>query len=343
MKKLLSLFLVLALLLVSFTACGGNEAGNNNENGGNNGNNAQSTPVTIRLGGMTGPTSIGMAKLLKNDQAGTSANDYEFVKAADGAAIKTMLLQGEVDVAAIPANLASALYKATGGKIVLLAVNTLGVVSLIEKGETLSTFADLKGKTVYAPSTAKGAIPELVFNYLLTQNGIDPATDINMQWIPAANLAATLNTEEGAVVLSPQPNATAILSKVEGAREAFNLNTEWQNQENGSEYITGVVVARKEFLEANTAAVNAFLDEYKASIAYANENAEDTAAIVSEFGILDLATPMIAKSIPACNIAYLDGAEMKSAMSRYIDLLFPLSPQAFGGEKPTDGFYYVKQ
>ncbi len=331
MKKIISLLLVFALLLLSLAAC----TGDSDQDGG--------TPTVIRLAGMTGPTSIGMAKLLADDQNGTAANDYEFTLAADGAAIKTKLLQGEIDVAAVPANLASALYKATGGEIVLLAVNTLGVVSLLEKGETVSTFADLKGKTVYAPATAKGAIPEIVFNYFLTENGIDPATDITVEWVAANTLAPTLKTVEGAVVLSPQPNATAILSSVEGAREALNLNNEWKSLENGSEYITGVLVCRKAFLTENTAAVNAMLSEYEASIKYANEHPAETAATVSEFGILTIPAAMIERAIPACNVAYLDGAEMKSAMKTYIDLIFDIAPAAFGGAKPDDGFYYIAE
>ncbi len=332
MKKILSLILVFVLLTLSFTAC-------TKPDGDQNGD----TKTVIRLAGMTGPTSIGMAKLLADDKNGTAANDYEFTLAADGAAIKTKLLQGEIDVAAIPANLASALYKATGGEIVLLAVNTLGVVSLLEKGEAISSFADLKGKTVYAPATAKGAIPEIVFNYFLTANGIDPATDITVEWVPANTLAPTLKTVEGAVVLSPQPNATAILSSVEGAHEALNLNSEWKALDNGSEYITGVLVCRKAFLTENTAAVNAMLSEYKASIEYANGHPTETAETVSEFGILTIPAAMIAKAIPACNVAYMDGAEMKSAMKTYIDLIFDIAPTAFGGAKPDDGFYYIAE
>ena len=335
MKKIISLLLVFALLALAFTAC------TDNTDGGGSGDGA--TPVTVRLAGMTGPTSIGMAKLLADDKAGTSANDYEFTLAADGAAIKTKLLQGEVDVAAIPANLASALYKATNGEIVLLAVNTLGVVSILEKGETITSFADLKGKTVYAPATAKGAIPEIVFNYFLKANDIDPATDLTVEWVPANTLASTLKTTEGAVILSPQPNATAILSSVEGAREALNLNNEWEALENGSEYITGVLVCRKAFLTANTAAVNAMLTEYEASIKYANEHPAETAATVSEFGILTIPAPMIQKAIPACNVSYIGGAAMKSAVSTYINLLFDIAPAAFGGVKPDDGFYYIAE
>ena len=322
MKKILSLLLALVLAVLPLAACSPEE------------------PTTVRLGGMTGPTSIGMAKLLESDKNGTSKNDYEFTLATAGDEIKTKLIQGELDIAAIPANLASALYNATEGKIKLLAINTLGVVSILEKGNSVNAWADLAGKKVYAPATAKGAIPELVFNYLLSANGV---TGVTMEWVEATQLAAKLKTEAGAIVLSPQPNASAILTAVEGSREALNLNNEWKKLDNGAEYITGVVVARTEFIENHPKAVKNFLEEYEESVSYVSaDTAEEVAKLVTEFKILTIPEGVIKKAIPACNIDYIDGEDMKTAMSNYIDLLFDQSPKAFGGKKPDDGFYYVK-
>ncbi len=325
LKRTIALLLALLLCALPLVACN---------------DPAPDEEVTVRLAGMTGPTSIGMVKLLKEDANGTSAVDYEFTLAQSGADIRAKLLQGEVDIAAIPANLAVNLYNNTEGKVTLLAVNTLGVVSILEKGNTVTGFADLAGKTVYAPSTAKGAIPELVFRYFLSVNGVNEA-DVDVQWIDATALAAKLKTEEGVLVLSPQPNATAILKNVEGAREALNLNDEWKKLNNGTEYITGVVVARTAFLEKHTDLVDAFLAEYEASIDYANQSVADTAALVSEFNILAVPVPVITEAIPACHIAFMDGEEMKAAVGAYVDLLFDLAPAAFGSAKPNDGFYYV--
>ena len=348
MKKLLAIFLTLSLLLLALVGCGegantggGNEDGNGNGNGGNQ----AADDVTIRLGGMTGPTSIGMAKLLADDKAGTAKNDYEFVLAADGADMKAKLIAGEVDVAAIPANLAAALYKATGGKIQVVAVNTLGVVSLLEKGNTVNSLADLAGKTVYAPASAKGAIPEIVFSYLLSEAGLTLGEDVKVEWLATAPgganpLAPKLKT--GEIVLTPEPAATALLSAVEGARRAVVFDDEWKALENGSEYITGVTVVRAEFAAEHPKAIADFLTEYEASIEYANENPADTAAKVIEFKILDQQAALIEKAIPNCHISFLSGAEMKAALGKYYSLLVPVTSQAFGGAVPADGFYYVK-
>ncbi len=331
MKKLLSLLLTL-LLVFALVAC--NDTPDNTPDG----------KTVVRLGGMTGPTSIGMAKLLADDKAETAKNDYVFTLAESGADIRTKLIQGELDIAAIPANLAANLYKATNGEIQLLAINTLGVVSILENGETVTSFADLKGKTVYAPTTASGAIPHIVFKYFLSLNGMSES-DLTIDWVGKSSndtrTMASVLKQEGAVVLAPQPVATVLLANVEGARTVFDLNEEWQALDNGAEYITGVTVVRKSFAEANPEAVADFLAEYETSIAHANEKPTETAAFVNEFRILEQGAALIARAIPACNIEFLAGAEMKTAMKTYIDLLFDLQPQAFGGAKPDDGFYYI--
>jgi NitT/TauT family transport system substrate-binding protein len=159
--------------------------------------------------------------------------------------------------------------------------------------------------------------------------------------VDATLLASKLKSEEGVLVLSPQPNATAILRNVEGAREALNLNDEWEKLDNGCEYVTGVVVARTEFIEQNPTLVENFLKEYAESVAYASTDTAGTAALVSEFKILELPTPVIQAAIPASNIRYIGGEEMKTVMGGFIDLLFDASPEKFGGKKPDDGFYYI--
>lgn len=348
MKKLLAILLTLSLLLVAFVGCGdgtlplgdgsGTPSGTGDGTGGGGGS-------AVRLGGMTGPTSIGMAKLLADDQAGASANDYEFVLAADGADMKAKLLAGEVDIAAIPANLAATLHKATGGKIQVIAVNTLGVVSLLETGNTVASIADLAGKTVYAPASAKGAIPEIVFSYLLAQNGLTLGEDVQIEWLataPGGTNPLAPKLKAGEIVLSPEPAATALLANVEGACRAVVFDDEWKALSNGSEYITGVTVVRREFAEQNPDAVAKFLTEYEASIKYANENPADAAAKVVEFKILEQQPALIANAIPNCHISFLAGAEMKAALSTYYGLLVPIMPTAFGGAVPADDLYYVK-
>lgn len=325
MKKLLALTLVLVFVLLPFAGC----AKDNTQ---------------IRLGGMTGPTSIGMAKLLADDKAGTAKNDYEFTLVGSGADMKAKLLSGDVDIAAIPANLAATLYNATNGKIQVIAVNTLGVVSLLEKGNTVNSLSDLRGKTVYAPASAKGAIPEIVFSYLLSTVGLTPGEDVTIEWLPTAAGGANPlapKLKSGEIVLSPEPAASALLSNVEGARRALVLDDAWDALDNNCEYVTGVTVVRREFAEAHPTVVARFLDEYEDSIEYANENKANTAKLVVEFGILELGEALIEKAIPNCHIDFEDGNDMKRELKAYFNLLVPVSPASFGGKAPDDNFYYV--
>jgi NitT/TauT family transport system substrate-binding protein len=326
MKKIFALTLVLALLLLSLAGCARDN-------------------TAVRLGGMTGPTSIGMAKLLADDKAGVSKNDYEFVRVGSGPEMKAKLLAGDVDIAAIPANLAATLYNATNGEIQVIAINTLGVVSLLEKGNTVNSLTDLAGKTVYAPASAKGAIPELVFAYLLSTVGLSLDADVTVEWLPTGEGGANPlgpKLKNGEIVLSPEPAATALLSNVEGARRAIVLDDAWDALENGSDYITGVTVVRRAFAEEHPQVVRRFLDEYEDSIEYANENVAATAKTVVEFEILTLKETLIEKAIPSCNIEFEDGEDMKEELQAYFALLVPVKPAAFGGKAPDDGFYYVK-
>ena len=326
MKKLLALTLILSFMLLALAGCTQEKS-------------------AVRLGGMTGPTSIGMAKLLAEDKAGTSLNDYEFTLVGAGADMKAKLLTGEVDIAAIPANLAAALYKATNGEILVIAVNTLGVVSLLETGTTVNSLSDLAGKTVYAPASAKGAIPEIVFSYLLSTAGLTLGEDVQIEWLATAAGGANPlapKLKAGEIVLSPEPAATALLSAVEGARRAIVLDDSWDDLDNETEYITGVTVVRREFAEANPDAVRRFLEEYEDSIEFADERPADAAALVVEFGILEQNAALIAKAIPNCHIDFIDGQEMKAELSKYYSLLVEINAAAFGGAVPDEKFYYVK-
>ncbi len=326
MKKLLALTLVLALVLIPLVGCARDN-------------------TAVRLGGMTGPTSIGMAKLLADDKAGVSENDYEFVRVGEGAEMKTKLLQGEVDIAAIPANLAATLYNATKGEIQVIAINTLGVVSLLEKGNTVNSLSDLAGKTVYAPKSAQGAIPELVFSYLLSTVGLTLGEDVTVEWLPTGEGGANPlgpKLKNGEIVLSPEPVATVLLSSIEGTRRAIVLDDAWDALENDCEYVTGVTVVRRAFAEEHPQVVERFLDEYEDSIEYANEKTAATAKTVVEFEILNIEEAKIEKAIPNCHIDFEDGDDMREILKKYFDLLVPVNPAKFGGKVPDDGFYYVK-
>lgn len=301
---------------------------------------AAADDTTIRVGGLKGPTTMGMVKLLDDAENGTSGLSVEFTMAASADELTPKLLQGELDILAAPANLASVLYNKSEGKVQFAAINTLGVLYIVEKGEEgITSFADLKGKTIY--TTGKGSTPEYALNYLLTQNGVDPENDVTIEWkSEPTEVVSLLAGQESGIAMLPQPFVTVAKGQVEGLEVALDLTKEWEALDNGSMLITAGLIVRKAFAEEHPDALAAFLKEYEASTTYINEHVEEGAALVEKYDIVKAAVAK--QAITACNITYLDGEEMKTALSGYLQILFDQNPQAVGGAMPGDDFYLVK-
>lgn len=322
MKKLLVFFVLVAMTIALF-ACA----------------DAEAEKETIRIAGLKGPTSIGLVKVMKDNADGKAANKYEFTIAGSADEITPKLNKGELDMAAIPANLASVLYNNTNGAIKVLAINTLGVLYIVEKGDTVKSVADLKGKTIYA--TGKGSTPEYTLRYILSKNGVDPDNDVTIEWQsePTA-VVPLLKANDNAIAMLPQPYVTVAQSNVEGLNIALNLTDDWGKIEGSGALVTGVLVARTEFVEKHPDAVKKMLNEYAASSEYVNANIDDAAALVEEFDIFKAA--IAKKAIPYCNINVITGDEMRTSLSSYLAVLFEQNAKAVGGKLPDDAFYYVK-
>ncbi|MCL1805501.1 MAG: ABC transporter substrate-binding protein [Clostridiales bacterium] len=297
---------------------------------------AEVQPATIRLGGMTGPTAIGMVKLLTDAEEGKTFNRYEFTIAGSADELTPKLIQGELDIAAVPANLAAILHKNTQGAIRLLAVNTLGVLYIVDTAEEVSSFADLKGRTVYC--TGKGSTPEYTLRYLLEENGLDPDKDVDLEWKSEPAESVALLGQRGGVAMLPQPYVTVAQNTLPDLRIALDLTGEWDKLGNGSMLITGVLVVRRDFAEEYPEQIALFLEEYKASTEYINANVSEAAQMVEKYGIVK--APIAQKAIPYCNITYLAGADMQKAVSGYLAVLFAQNPNSIGGALPGDDFYY---
>ena len=293
-------------------------------------------PEAVRVAALKGPTAMGLTKLMNDsDESGVSRYDFEIYAAPDE--LTPLIIKGEVDIACVPANLASVLYNKTEGEVEVLAINTLGVLYIVENGgETVSSFEDLKGKTIYA--SGQGSTPEFALNYLLAQNGI--ADDVNIEWkTEHAECLTALTENAGSVALLPQPFVTTAMTKNEGIRVALDLTQEWDKLDNGSSLITGVVVARKEFIEAEPDELGFFLEGYKMSVDYVNSDIDGAAALIGKYDIVPEAVAK--KALPACNITFISGEEMKEKLSGYLQVLFDSEPKSVGGKLPADDFYYV--
>lgn len=298
--------------------------------------------VTIRVGALKGPTAMGMVKLMDDAEAGNTENPYEFTIAAAIDEITPKIVQGQFDIAAMPANVSSVLYNNTDGAVSVLAINTLGVIYIVETGESVQSVADLKGKTIYA--SGKGATPEYALNYVLKENGIDPEKDVTIEYKSEhAECAAALAEAEDGIAMLPQPFVTTAQAKNDKIRIALDMTEEWEKVQTGedkSALLTGVVVVRNEFLQAHPEAVAAFMDEYKASTEYVNANIEDAAALIEKYDIIPAAVAQ--KALPYCNITFIEGEEMKTQLGGYLGTLAEQNADAVGGKLPDEGFYYIR-
>lgn len=320
--KYLSILLVAMMLISSLASC-----------------NASKDDTTVRVAGMTGPTGIGLVKMMKDNE---NNEKYEFSLYASGGDVVAKLVKGELDIAALPANSAAINFNKNNEFIQVLAINTLGVLSILEKGDTVKSVADLKGKTILAPASGKGQTPEYALNYILVKNGLDPKTDVTIEWkSEPSEIIAALKQGKATIAMLPQPAATNAKIKVEGLNTALDLNAEWLKIGGDSKLVTGVIVARKEFVEAHPKAVKEFLKAYESSTKYANENIAETAKLVAEYKIAEEAVALAA--IPNCNITYIAGNEMKTALSAYLKTLFDENPASVGGKLPSDSFYYAEK
>lgn len=302
---------------------------------------SQAASEPAEVAALKGPTAMGMVQLMEQEAAG-DAPQFHFEIAASADELTPRLVQGTLDIAAVPANLASVLYNNTEGKIRVLAVNTLGVLYLVESGDTVHSVEDLRGKTIY--SSGKGSTPEYALTYMLSQNGIDPETDVTIEWKSEhSECVAALAAEETAIAMLPQPFVTTAQMKNENIRVALDLTEEWEKlsstENTAATLITGVVVARAEYVEENPGQVADFLSKYEASVEYVTTDVDGAAALVGKY---DIVPEAVAKqALPQCNITFLAGEEMREKLSAYLQILFEQNPKAIGGAMPSDNFYYL--
>ncbi|MBQ6697312.1 MAG: ABC transporter substrate-binding protein [Lachnospiraceae bacterium] len=324
-KKIVAAGLSMLLALSVLTGCG----------------SAEEEKMTVRVGGMKGPTSMGLLFLKEESEAGEALENYEFTMVTAADELLPLMMKGEMDIALVPANVASVLYNKTEGGISVIDINTLGVLYMVSGDNSISKVEDLKGKTIYL--TGKGTTPDYVLHYILTGNGLSES-DVTLEYkSEATEVAALLAENPAAIGLLPQPFVTVACSQNEALSVVMDMNEQWSllQGENGSRMVTGVTVVLNAFLEENEKAVKHFLQEHQESTDSINSNVEKGAELAANAGIIAKA-PIAQKAIPKCNITYIDGAEMKQALSGYLQVLFEQNAASVGGKLPEEGFYYIQ-
>lgn len=294
---------------------------------------------TVRIAALKGPTAMGMLKMMEEGEQGQTPDDYQFTLAGSPDELSAPILKGEFDIAAVPTNLAAVLYQKGEQQIQVAALNTLGVLYVVERGDTIQSVQDLAGRTVY--NTSKGSVPEYAFNYIVEQSGLDPAQDMQVEYLSEhAEVAALLASGEADTAVLPQPFVTSVLTQNEQVRVALDLTQEWDKVGGGSSLTMGCVVVQKEFAQQHPEVVHDFLETYAASVEYVNgqDNLEQAAQLAEKYDIVKAAVAQ--KAIPACNIVCITGDEMQHKLDGFLQVLYDANPAAVGGSMPDEGFYY---
>lgn len=352
LKKLLSAVIALAMM-ASLAACGSTAAASSSEQPAateapaveEQEPAAEEQPAAeqtaIRIAGLKGPTTMGLVNLISKAEAGESAQAYDFTMYGAADEIVPLLVKGELDAAAIPANLAATLYQKTNGGLEVVCINTLGVLYMVELGDNIQSVEDLKGATIV--TTGKGTTPEYVLRYVLSENGIDPDSDVTIEYLSEATEVAARLTTPGTssstiVAMLPQPFVTSVVVQSEGGvRVALDMNEEWQKVA-GSRLVTGVTVVRKEFADANPDVMAQLVKDYADSVQSVMTDLEGTAALCEQYGVVAKAA-LAQKALPSCNIVFETGDEMKTDLETYLQVLYDADPAAVGGALPAGDFY----
>ena len=339
-KKVFAVMMGIVLCAALFTGCGkaADDVSEVTDSGSEESDEA--ADANIRVGSLKGPTSMGLVYLMSQSEAGETEGSYTFTMTAAADELLPKMVSGDLDIVLVPANVASVLYNKTAGGVSVLDINTLGVLYMVSGDTAIQTMGDLKGKTIYL--TGKGTTPDYVLQYLLTENGLT-TDDVTLEYkSEATEVAAILKEDPTSIGVLPQPFVTAACIQSEKLSVVMDLTQEWSavQGEGGSSLVTGVTVVRNAFLEENRESVDLFLKEHARSAAYADEHAEETAKLVAEAGIIEK-EPIAVKAIPACNITFIDGADMQTALSGYLEVLFEQDAASVGGSLPGEDFYYI--
>ncbi len=328
MRKVTAAALSFAMMGALLTGCGSGKA---------------EEKVTVKVGALKGATTLGLLPLEDKAANGEAGENYEFSMMTAADELLPMMIKGELDIALLPSNVASILYQKTNGGVTVIDINTLGVLYMVSGDSSVTGVEDLAGRTIYL--TGKGTTPDYVLHYILSGNGVDADSDCTLEYkSEATEVAALLAENPDAIGLLPQPFVTAACAQNDALSVILDMNAEWEKLqgEDGSRLVTGVTVVRNEFLQEHENAVATFMEEHQASAQSMNSDVENGAKLAAASGII-AKEPIALKAIPKCNITYIDGADMKQALSGYLEVLYEQNPESIGGALPGDDFYYVPQ
>ena len=328
MKKTIKNLIILLCLALALTAI---LASCTNEN--------VDKTLDVNISVLNGTTGFGAAKLISDSNAGNPALNYNFTVETDASVITAGLINGSIDIAALPTNAAATVYNKTEGKVQIAAVNTLGVLYVMTNGVQINSFADLAGKTVYCPAQN----PAFIFEAICRANDLVPGEDITIDtaFAQPADLRSALVSGQVDIAVLPEPMVTIAKSANKELTTVLDLTAEWEKVYGENTLMQGCIVVRKEWAEAHPAELKEFLKEYKASVEFTTANPKEASEMIVSAGVFAQA-PVAEKAIPNCNIVYIDGEEMAASLDIFFAKLYEVKPAAVGNKLPDSGIYLGK-
>ncbi|MCD7770574.1 MAG: ABC transporter substrate-binding protein [Oscillospiraceae bacterium] len=324
MSKLKRIIALITALMLALALCGCS---------------SEEVGTEINIAVLSGPTGIGAVYLMEANDNGETTNSYNFTVSSVNDDVVAGLTSGEYDIAAVATNVAANLYNKTDGAIQICALNTYGVLYILENGDSIQSVEDLRGKTIYA--TGQGANPEYVLDYVLTQNGIDPENDVTIEFMDSSALVTLMASGEAEVCMLPVPAVTNVMIQNSDIRIALDMTEEWNNVTDEGQLTMGCVVVRTEFAEENPEAVEAFLEEYAESIENVQANVEHAAELCETYEIVAKSAVAL-KAIPDCNLCCITGDEIRTTIEPYYTVLYNANASSIGGVIPDEDFYFAK-
>lgn len=322
MKKILTLGLILAMALTMFTACSSEEV-------------PSTVSQTVNIAALNGPTGMAMVDLMDME------DKYAITTYQAPTDITAKIINGEVDVAAVPSNLAAVLYNKTEGDIVAVSPIALGMLQILGNNADVQEVPDLAGKTIIA--SGQGGTPEYVLQKVLQDNGLTIYEDVNVQWVANHSEVNTqLLSQEGTIAMIPEPFvSTALAQGQEGVTKLFDLNELWE-EATGQQLPMGVLVATRSFAEERSDDLKVLLSDLQASVDYVNDSPAEAAKAIVEHGFIG--DEAIAEAaIPNCHIVLYTGdnaAEGIEMLKTFNQTLYDMDPASVGGALPDENLYY---
>lgn len=325
LTKALLLVLALAMILPLATACAKKPDGE----------------MEIKIYALNGTTALGLAQMISASKNGTDNMNYNISLHAAADAVTGPLLSGECAIAALPTNVAVKLYHKSEGKLQLLALNTLGVLYLLQApGESITSLDQLRGKTVYLPGA--GSNPEYITAALLEKAGLKVGTDVTLDTTTYSSpdaLQAAMIAGQAKLAVLPEPKVSIITTQKQDITVALDLTKEWEKAFGENTLVQGCLVVNTAFAEEHPAEVKKFLEDYKASIEFVKAGSDEAINMIVDAGILPKAA-IAKKALPKCNLCFFAGEDMKAVMNPFCEAIFAQNNASIA-KLPDDGFYYV--